>query len=384
MMKRGLVVLFLTVITIILAYFASAECLHNNNDYAFETVINKQGSSYNINLIKNAQNTIIKNNKIIFLSQVNPGTLTMLSEVNGAISGLSVRLQIPTNIQSKSSDHLQLAGTVSQPLFNNFNYLDWEMDCSSNLDNKNCILKKDNIKIKLAYSSNNNYLMEIDTYGSFPICGEGMVCTGICLKKSDYYCLPKEVNKNLQDIFTRLNLTYSTGYDPQIRKFDLSLSTEDVIDVISDKDPSTIDFQKAISQELIWLRDNKIINLSSEDIEDISFLAKAGKAGNNNRVVYASDKQGNQRWVYYDESLSPEINQVEDCSEITSSSIPKEKVILNKVSGIPFYIPLIIIAVIFLIILIVLISISKKVHKREEPNIIHEEKKPGEKHHKKN
>lgn len=97
-------------------------------------------------------------------------------------------------------------------------------------------------------------------------------------------------------------------------------------------DPENFNWKEALKTELIWLRENKIIEgLSDEDLKLIYKVGNRGNAGHNAKIVWGESPTTNEEtWLPYNKTKNPLLLKGLDCGGFSISLLPKEKISLEE------------------------------------------------------
>lgn len=329
------------VITILIILFISpfsmaASCLTSSEDYATEVVV----SDYNLfNLRKFAD---FEGGKYIMESQYDQDLFVLIDEVNFP-QGISIRIQMPTKSEEIVQPNLKLLST-------SFNGLPRENLASSfqrwniNCDDSSCEFSKDDVVIE---ASDSNVLIEFSE--GLNDCSES--CSGICFSTpSASKCLEKTKEDQISNVLRVSNV--SVDFESLLDSYRVVGSEEIILTDIVPLDNKYVDWQEAMRQELVFLSNNKVIELEREEIEEIVVLSKRGQAGQNYRIAF---DYNNNEWNYYNEIEGSILTSQRDCSVYQHLSAPVG--IIDSQEKVFYLVPLIIgFAGILLIVFLVLIA----------------------------
>jgi len=360
-MKRALILLgFIGIIIIVASFLASALCTNSADDYAVEVLLNKEGISYNTDLLNSAQNVVIDKNKYILQSEYNPSLALILEKPQSPLAGLSVRIQIPVKSDTKTVPYLKFSTTSSKSL--NFTgeevYNGWGVSCIDGNPVQQCEFVKQNLDV-FADRISSNYEINIEVSESLQSCKS---CDGKCLSYlGKSACFAKEQEDDIQNLlvhfgFISMSESIFTSYKIS------SLGNADAT-TISPVINDAIDWKIALKQELYRLSRDSIIIIAPSDIDSISELAAPGKAGQNSRIVYGEDENNNKKWMYYYETKFPELTRLENCNEFSVSLVPTGMVVFSGDNNLsPYYIIPIVFTVFLAIMLVVLITLARVIN----------------------
>jgi len=354
-------------ISLISVFSVSALCINTADNYAVEVLLNKPDISYDLNVFDNAQNVIIKEHQYILKSNYNPHLALILEKVSSPLQGLSIRLQIPVKSEEENLPYLKISSTGATGIINltgedNFN--GWKISCVSGSPPAQCEFDKGKTSILSSMISPNKYEVVIETREEL---GDCISCDGRCL------ILPggsKCINRNLRDDIGSV-LKYSglvSSVEEVFLSYKLISSGNAIIIDLSPESSTDIDWQEAIKQELRNLNRNSVISITEQDIEEISKLSKKGSAGQNLRIVYGEDKDGEQSWLYYYETKFPILTSLKNCNEFPSSLVPTGMLIFSSSEISTYYlIPLILtLTLIFLLVILIFIARMINLQKRKK------------------
>ena len=346
----------------ILAFLPIVRACANSVDYfALEVQFSKPGIDYDFGRFSHAGNYIVRDNNYIFQSQQNKNIATIISERKDRLCEecLNLRLQIPMETSTKKVPYFSFISSVSGKKVNmtKSNYKDWIAIFNANSQIE---LRKSNIYILLSsFSNRQDIIVEINE--ELASCEK---CDGKCV--SSFYgknCIPKALKEEIESVLK--NYDVINNFDELFWNYRVVGYGEKTVTDLYPSYEENINWKDALIKELEFLKDNKIVNLSEDDIKETGSLAERGKAGDNYRIVYSKNNLGEYKWQYYYETLNTELTDELNCEDFTSSIIPEEKMFFSKI-GIPLYylIPLVGI-IILLIILAILFLIGRGIGKKK-------------------
>ncbi|MEM7818294.1 MAG: DUF333 domain-containing protein, partial [Candidatus Aenigmatarchaeota archaeon] len=97
-------------------------------------------------------------------------------------------------------------------------------------------------------------------------------------------------------------------------------------------DPNKFNFKEALKSELVWLRENKVINgLSDEDLNLIYEVAERGNAGHNGKIVWDENPQTKKyTWLPYNKTGAPLLLRGGDCGGFSITFLPKKEINIKE------------------------------------------------------
>ncbi len=329
----------------LIASSGSSSCLASSDDYAAEVVIPSYESIRIASLQKSSGDTYI------FSSQYSPSLITLVRETD-IPPGLSVRLQVPTKIESVEQPHIRLVSNSPKNMRDKFSllFLGWRIECETT----QCIFNKNLASIKATRKiSGSEVTIEITK----PLEPCSSKCYGICLEvHTKQYCIDNALKQDIDSILRYANISDNLAY--LLGNYQIIGSGSIVLLDIVPTETTSIDWREAMRQELVFLKNQGIVNVENEDIEEISQLSKGGQAGQNYRIVYNSK---NSTWAYYDNLPDAILISDRDCRAYLS---PEEPLVLKPKQGIAlFYVIPMLITLASLTALTILIVIARFINK---------------------
>lgn len=342
----------LSLILLLQLTLVNAECLNSADDYAVEVVLNKPDAISNLALLNSAKNVVVDNGKYI-LKSINPNMGVVIESLGRDVS---VRVQVPMKSESKSIPKLEFVTSrkgdlnISEDFYNG-----WRITCGSEVD---CEFKKGKTSI-LASLSGTRYEIDIEINENLASC-QG--CDGACIASVNSRCVNKQLRDDIENILKHSGLIDS--FSELLVSYRVISSGEVIMNDLTPEASDNINWNDAMRNELLYLRNLNLIFISSEDIEEISKLANQGSAGQNSRIVYDSDAG---KWNYYYKTMFPSITKLVNCQELRTSTIPAEEVSFSSggiVSGY-FFVPIMITLLLFTLIgiLVIIARIVEKTKK---------------------
>lgn len=318
-------------------------CLTSSEEFAAEVVVpeyNNQHAQVLGERLGNARRVD---------SQYNPEELLTLLSESTVPSGLSIRLQRPTQVREREKPYLKftsysLPGVVRtnlEPL-----YYGWTIDCTK----QECTFEKDLVRVTAsADHPERGVTFEIEQ--NLPSCTDQ--CPGICVTfAAESRCFNARLKSDVDTLLRHVNL--STTFQEAFNSYRLGgvegIALQDVVPLTA----KTLDWHEAMREELVYLDTQGVIDVTRNDIESITTLAKEGQAGKNYRIVY--DKTTKQ-WMYYEKTEGAVLSSERDCNAYNraASSANSEQ----QVPFTPYYLIPLIVGVGGILILIVLIVVAR-------------------------
>ncbi len=307
--------------------FASAaeSCLTSSEEYAVEVVVPNYDFSKAIRLTDRVEGNNIKP------SEYSENTLLTIIKETELPDGLSIRLQLPTEIDEVEQPYIKILSSSAQgqlPAQPAQTIASWSTSCGE----RSCTFVKGDLSLTATRSENPEVTLEISR--QLNVCSES--CSGFCFSATNTQrCVDMSTESDINNLlrFTRLATNTRELFDSY-----RVVGTENIVvlDVVPTKGTS-VDWEEAMRQELVALASAGAISLSNSDIEQISQLSTRGQAGQNYRIVYDADADS---WQYYDMTDDALLTDKRDCQ---AYKIPSESVRASPESTRIFYlVPLII------------------------------------------
>ena len=358
-------IIFLTlIISIFLSNFVIS-CTTSLDNFASEVLLNKNTIDSNLPILDNGDNVGNWQGAYVLQSQYNPNMTIILSQAEEPFCDncLSVRLQIPAKMETKEINYLSiLSYSKSLTAINESNYEGWSITC----ENKDqCYFKKDNVEIIINKVST-EYEVNLDVKGKLDSCD---ICNGRCiLTGTSSVCIKRDMKTDIERILVHAGVI--NNFEDLFVKYKLAgYGTKSTEDLFAESE-IRVDWKAAMSKDLNWLRKQGIIHLTDSEISEISELADAGKSGQNSRIYYGEQKNGEKKWMYYYQTKLPELTKFQNCKEFPSSLVPKG-VLTFPTFGISVYyfVPIVITGILFTII-IILIVVARLTSKPKKAEVI--------------
>ncbi len=346
--------LVIGVLLMSLSFVAGASCVTSSEEYAVEVVI-PQYSLANV-----PSNNERLGQGVAFPAQYDASLIVLLEEL-GQSRGVSVRLQLPTEIEENREPYLKLLsnsaqGTVKDNLASSIGR--WQVDCSSS----ECRFNQGSVILDAStLPGRSEVTLEISS--GLAECSEQ--CSGICIPTpTSSRCVSKNQKKGIDDLLRLTNI--SDDLEELLDSYRI-VGTEDlvIVDIVPTTSPY-VSWQEAMRQELVFLNARGVIDISQTDLEAIVTLTRRGQAGHNYRIVFDEE---NDDWRYYDRSSNPVLSSERDCIAYTSleGESPKAVVEKNNAGHSIFVLVPIIIAISGVVLIGILALVARLVHTRSAP-----------------
>lgn len=320
-------------------------CITSSEEYSVETII----ENYNLDKVKAVSQLI--DGVYIRKAEYGSTLLTLFKETDFP-KGLSVRLQRPTEIKEIVEPRIKITsnsatGTLRENLLNNF--ASWTISCTETI----CTFQKQKTTISIT-KENNEVSVEINE--ALQDCQN--VCNGVCIDiAGGGKCIPSPQKRDIESVLRYANV--SNTFEQLLENYRIAGTQEQYFIDIVPKTNTEINWQEAMKQELVFLKNNGIIQITDEDIKQISEISQEGQAGQNYRITL--DNKDNS-WKYYHKTTKPVLTFERDCRpyELTSgvfSDLPINIFYLVPIS-------IIIISILVVMILIVISRILKNNRKK--------------------
>ena len=341
-------------------------CVNSIDSFAVEVLLNKPDISYNLGKFSLAGEVIRGNffssNEYIFQSQYNKNLAVILSENSDLCrrNCVSVRLQIPAQTSQTKIPRFVLLSEVYGKKINLTedvaNYKEWHITFFSD----SVELRKNNVRILVnpkLINPNNEVIIEINE--KLQNCEN---CDGRCVS-SQYgkLCINKKLKEEIEDVLKFSGII--NNFDNLFSNYKVVENSEITLtDLKPEINPDSIDWEEALRQELVWLKNREIIDIGKEDIEKVVSLAGKGKAGHNSRIVYAENED---KWLYYYETKDAQLIQETNCEEFSPLQLPQNLPFFTNLSVSPYYLIPLMASVLLFLILFVLVLIARILNKKK-------------------
>lgn len=346
-MKRNY--FFILLLLLLLTPFSqAASCLTSSEEYATEVVIPEgRYLSAQVSYLGERQG-----DRYAAPSEYGSGLVALFKETTFP-DGLSVRLQIPTEIKEIHKPYLRIlsygvSGELRSDLAPQFN--NWVISCS----NSQCEFEKGFTKLTFIKERSNEVALEFSQ--RLDACTEG--CLGTCIESpSGNRCIDLATQRDIDTIIRYSEL--ATNADELFADYRIAGTEDIIVTEIIPTSSTTLDWTEALKQELVSLSTKGVIYVTSQDIERIGSLAAKGQAGHDYRIVY--DSQENS-WAYYDQTSNALLTGERDCTTYASPVVNLAEPLVNNSY---YLIPLVIISsgILLLLILIGTARIIRRSHK---------------------
>ncbi len=344
-------------------------CFSPTDNLAVEVYFNKLGVEYNLEPLKNAENVLIEGERIIYRSHYDERVAVMLWEDKG----LHLRIEILV----KNWSSTVLSAKFTTPIILPENSIEKAKELGWEVEGKYAF-RKENILVQITPQKGRECSKDSDcvTGGC-----SGEICTtkenatkvvSICVYKDWYECLKLTTCGCVNGVCTwKPNDAFEQclkehGIDPskvikmpqanvyiaiygqkelseekraEIKELFSVLGMSCVLENVKFEErvtsmpegivnPYTFNFKEALRVEIEWLRENGILNISDEDIEEIVKVAKRGYAGYNSHIGWYETKDGKHAWIPYYESKDAKL--VKCIREPMTYRLPKGAIELEK------------------------------------------------------
>ncbi|CAB50236.1 CGP-CTERM-anchored Cys-rich protein [Pyrococcus abyssi] len=300
-----------TLLLLIIGLPIAKACFFPQDLYAVEVEIE---GTYNLEPLLSAKNVLLEDGKIVYRSHYDPRLIVMVWKD----TTLHVRVQIPTSFGKRTIYTETFEGIIPiDDVFERAKERGWKVSGNS--------IKKENIAIFITPKVGNECKADSDCKAQG--CS-GEACTpknetvfSICIYREWYKCLNltscgcyhgtcswkptedfirclKKYNATLEDIIRARAIVTIEVYDELgdeiIKEINDTLGCNiptnfkksESQGIIPDINPEDLNANLAIETELKWLRKIGVIDISEEDIKEISRIAKWGYAGHNSRIGF--------------------------------------------------------------------------------------------------
>ena len=277
---------------------SAASCLTSSEEYSAEVVVPNYDFSSAIKITDWIEGNYLKP------SEYSENNLIAILKETNMPSGLSVRLQLPTEIKEVEEPYIKILSSSAKgqlPAQPAQVISGWRVSCGD----QSCSFEKGDLALTSTRNTNPEVTLEISRL--LNTCSES--CSGFCFSAtSSSRCLDNQVRSDINSLLRSIHVAANTE-----ELFDSYrvVGTENIValDVVPTKTTS-IDWQEAMRQELVALNSNKVISLTKSDIEDIAQLAKRGQAGQNYRIIYDPSTDS---WTYYNSLPDAILTDKRDC-----------------------------------------------------------------------
>ena len=338
MKGRSVLIFALLAIAAVVIAGTSYACVSAEDPYSVEVLLNKPGLSYDLSMLKSAENVVDVNPELIGVSgevvvykshyHEDLAAIMYESSIETAEETISVRLtpKVHEVTEYRYKTKAQISKTEFEP-HQNFSHLTNPEDLeipgwSIKQSGGGCVADECFYSYSAEYKENDNWI-EISFFP--PERTRGGIEIDI------------ETNKELSEKLKNeiLNVISSMFYlgKPDFQKITDALHEMEKEEM---KVPEPVfnfmdeEAKEALKTELEWLSNTGIVKgLTDEDIREIKNTTKVGYAGYNSRIFYEDGK-----WIPYSESENPQMVRVKAlCSfslEGIGIQIPTEDVVITE------------------------------------------------------
>ena len=277
---------------------SAASCLTSSEEYSAEVVVPNYDFSSAIKITDWVEGNYLKP------SEYSENNLITILKETQMPSGLSVRLQSPTEIKEVDEPYIKILSSSAKgqlPTQPAQVISGWKVSCGD----QSCLFEKGDLALTATRTPNPEITLEISRL--LNTCSES--CSGFCFSAtSSSRCLDNQIRSDLNSLLRSAHL--ATNTEELFDSYRI-VGTENIValDVVPTKSTS-IDWSEAMRQELVALASKKVISLTKGDIEEIAQLAKRGQAGQNYRIVYNAETD---RWGYYNSMPDAILTDKRDC-----------------------------------------------------------------------
>nr|QNO53545.1 hypothetical protein LGBLGJPO_00009 [Methanosarcinales archaeon ANME-1 ERB6] len=338
MKGRSVLIFALLAIAAVVIAGTSYACVSAEDPYSVEVLLNKPGLSYDLSMLKSAENVVnvnpeligVSGEVVVYKSHYHDDLAAILyeSSIETAEETISVRLtpKVHEVTEYRYKTKAQISKTEFEP-HQNFSHLTTPEDLeipgwSIKQSGGGCVADECFYSYSAEYKENDNWI-EISFFP--PERTRGGIEIDI------------ETNKELSEELKNeiLNVISSMFYlgKPDFQKIRDALHEMEKEEM---KVPEPVfnftdeEAKEALKTELEWLSNTGIIKgLTDEDIQEVKNTTKVGYAGYNSRIFYEDGK-----WIPYSESENPEMTMVKAvavCSfSLKGIQIPTQDVVITE------------------------------------------------------
>ncbi len=299
----------------VLGFSSALECSSSSDDYAVEVLINKPETNFNLDVLSDAINISIIEDSYVYRSRIDSNVYVILNpseEDNGVLA----RFQLPTKLVNDKIEKVEIFSdaVISMP-FENLLLSSAGFTCRG----KSCSLKLPNVSVSLNELANTHYSVDVSLYNlKEQYCSSMNPCYGYCLPyQGKTVCIGEEYANIIGDIFSRSKIT--RDFDSFVSIASVSFGIDDTSSIIPDYS-GTVDWKEVVKGELENLRFYSIIQIGNEDIERISEISDAGKAGSNNMIIWGEDENNVEKWIYANKAKN--YFPTKETNECTATNLP--------------------------------------------------------------
>lgn len=286
-----------------------------------------------------------------FPSQYDHNSLLVLLSESSVPEGMSVKVQRPTKVIEVERPYLKFVSYSLPGLVRTTNlvplHAGWTIECASS----ECAFEKDFVRITASRSRPEQGVM-FEITEALESCGTR--CEGLCVTfSSQSRCFSNEMKHDIDTILRYTNIT-PRGLQEAFTSYRL-VGTEGItLRDLAPQNYTSVDWEEAFREELVYLDAQGLVELSKEDIEQIALLAHEGQAGHNYRIVW---DEAQKKWMYYDRTLDPVLSSERDCR---AYDLPRQSLVVAPTAPIDtFYLIPLILTGIGVVLITVLIIIAR-------------------------
>lgn len=293
----GILILFL------FPHVSAASCLTSSEEFATEVVL----PHYDLSKLNSLGQ--MQSGAISYPAAYGSSLIALIKETTFP-TGLSLRLQLPTRLQEIQKPYLKL---TSYSASENTQYAlpsfaQWVSSCTES----SCRFSKGSLLVSYSKERPSETVIEfnqgLDSCSSF--------CSGTCVSSTTRsLCIDATTQRDLDALvkYTHLGETIHE----LLTSYRISATEGLTITDVALNASLAVDWKEALKQEIVELKAQEVISLSTSDIEAIESLAARGQAGRNYRIVYDSPTG---TWMYYDRTSDAVLTEEHDCSVYASPS----------------------------------------------------------------
>jgi hypothetical protein len=338
MKGRSVLIFALLTVAIVAIAGTSHACVSPEDPYSVEVLLNKPGLSYDLSMLKSAENVVdvnpeligVSGEVVVYKSHYHDDLAAIMyeSSIETAEETISVRLtpKVHEVTEYRYKTKAQISKTEFEP-HQNFSHLTTPEELqipgwSIKQSGCGCIGDECFYSYSAEYKKNDNWI-EISFFP--PERTRGGI--GIDIETN------KELNEELKnEILYVISSMFYLG-KPDFQKITDALHEMEKVEmkvpepVFNFKDEEA---KEALKTELEWLSNTGVVKgLTDEDVQEIKNTTKVGYAGYNSRIFYEDGK-----WIPYSESENPEMIRVKAvavCSfSLKGIQIPTEDVVMTE------------------------------------------------------
>lgn len=356
--------LLLVFIFLVMPFASAAEsCLTSSEEYAVEVVVPNYDFSKAIRLTDRVEGNNVKT------SEYSANALLTIIKETELPDGLSIRLQLPTEIDEVEQPYIKILSTSAKgqlPAQPAQTIANWRASCGEQA----CTFVKGDLSLTAARSENPEVTLEISR--QLNVCSES--CSGFCFSAtSTQRCIDLSTESDIDNLLRSTRL--ATNAHELFNSYRV-VGTENIVvlDVVPTKGTS-VDWEEAMRQELVAFTSSGAVSLSNSDIEQISQLSSRGQAGQNYRIVYDLNSDS---WQYYDMTDDALLTDKRDCQ---AYKIPSSDVKTSPESTRIFYLVPVIITLAGVLLLGLLAVVAHIINRKKPRHHKKHHAEPHSQHH---